>query len=138
MSEKETNTTSEESTEEKQPQISAAEQAKQEKDLREKAHKFYKEELPALRMQAEYDKLHAEIAESAVRNRIAVRKMIHLDQEEAQAKADYEQALENIKNGLQPDGSPMPEKTPEDVPTEPETTPEEKPERKLATPEQDV
>jgi len=135
MSEQETNEPSEESTEEKQETMSP----QQEKELREKAHKFYKDELPTLRLQAEYDRLHAELAESAYRNRVATMKLIHMDQEAAQAQADYNQAMENVKNGLQPDGSEKPkeEDPPEENPSDPRPT-AEKPERKLATPEEDV
>ena len=63
--------------------------------------------------------MQAKIAEAAYRSALATAKFTQMNTQAAQARAEYE----NVQNGLQPDGSPIPEQEPE------------KKKRKLATEE---
>ena len=116
MSDEKTNTSEEGIEDQKKPLT-----PEQEKELRDRAMAFYEGELPTLRLQAEYEKLHAEIAEANYKQLVANAKIGQVHMEQARINAEYKEAQENVAKGLQPDGSSIPKES------------EKKPERKLAT-----
>ena len=53
------------------------------KEMRKRMHDFYKEELPTLRLQEEYERLQASIEESRLRRTMAIGKLAYIESQAA-------------------------------------------------------